>query len=81
LNLSCGEILTHADQPQTGEVTNSRHDGCFPPRLHNTWRQKQGGRAHNRYWLWSKHLMLDMQGALAFIAFIEAMRPREQLVL
>jgi len=70
LDPTCDEIVEFAKDTGYGEVTITKSEYYFGPRLHNTWGEKQGGRVHIDIGCCGYHLMLDKHTAPAFIEFI-----------
>ena len=57
-----------------GTVTVTDSTGYFPPKLHNTWGEKSGGRVHIDIGSGGYHLMLDKHGANNFIEYLKENR-------
>ena len=76
LRPTCDEILAYAEHAGHGIVTFTGAKRYFPPRLHNTWGMKWGGRVHIGLGCCGCHLMLDKHYAPRFIEFIEKARSR-----
>ena len=74
LDPTCEEIVAYGQQASYGEVTFSDSKQYFPPRLHDTWGLKRGGRVHIDMGCSGYHLMLDKHGAAGFIEFIKTRR-------
>jgi len=74
LNPTCIEIDEYAKNAGYGVVTVSESGGYFPPRFHNTWRIKYGGRGHIDIGCCGYHLMLDKKWVKDFIEFIKNKR-------
>jgi len=60
-----------------GTVTQSKSKDYFPPRVHDTWGEKSGGRVHIDLGWNGYHLMLDRTYARVFIEFIQERRKSE----
>jgi len=74
LDLSGEEITAYGQIAGYGEVTWTRQTGYFPPRIHDTWQLKRGGRVHIDIGWDGCHLMLNAESARAFVEFIKARR-------
>ena len=59
-----------------GAETYTNATGYFPPKLHDTWQIKTGGRVHIDIGCCGRHLMLNAQDAEDLIEFIEKYRKR-----
>ena len=79
LNPTCDEIKEYGEPPVYGVVTRTEDQSYFPPRLHNTWGHKQGGRVHIDVGCCGYHLMLDKQWVRGFIEFITDRRTRQEV--
>ena len=74
LTPSCDEIVAYGEQAGYGTVTISKTRDYFPPRVHDTWGEKPGGRVHTAMGCDGYHLMLDKNAAWDFIEFIKMRR-------
>jgi len=74
LQPTCEEIEEYGESANYGEVTITENERYFPPRLHDTWGIKQGGRVHIDMGCKGVHLMLDQYNAIEFINFIKRKR-------
>jgi len=68
------EIVSYAKQASYGEVTYTKDESYFGPKVHNTWGKKQRGRVHIDIGSEGYHLMLDRHASLRFIEFIKKVR-------
>jgi hypothetical protein len=77
LNPTCDEIKEYGEfglNTYSGVVTISQNDMYYPPKIHNTWGLKRGGRVHIDIGCDGYHLMLNKDYARDFIEFIESKR-------
>lgn len=74
LKPTCDEIEEYGKQAEYGEVTRPDNLGYFPPKLHDSWGLKKGGRVHIDVGCRGVHLMLDQYNAFVFIDFIKQKR-------
>ena len=68
------EIEEYGKIASYGAATYTDEEGYFPPRLHDTWGLKSGGRVHIDIGSGGVHLMLDKDEARDFIEFIKTER-------
>jgi len=64
----------YAKQADYGVVTFSESKNYFPPKIHDTWLIKRGGRVHIDIGSGGYHLMLDKIYVWDFIKFIKNRR-------
>lgn len=74
LNPTPSEIEEYAEGAGYGTVTYTDKMGYFPPRLHDTWGIKRGGRVHIDIGSGGYHLMLDKDIVQGFIDSIKENR-------
>jgi hypothetical protein len=74
LNPTAQEIEEYGKNGVYGVVTYTKDRGYFPPRLHNTWGKKSGGRVHIDIGSGGVHLMLDKSVVWDFIEFTKTRR-------
>ena len=76
LNPTPAEIEKYAEDGGGGygTVTVTDSTGYFPPKLHNTWGKKWGGRVHIDMGSGGYHLMLDKHAANNFIEYLKDSR-------
>lgn len=68
------EIEEYGRNAGYGVVTSTSSSKYYPPRLHDTWGKKMGGRVHIDIGSGWTHLMLNKWFARDFIDFIERKR-------
>ncbi|TVM00175.1 MAG: hypothetical protein CV087_15355 [Candidatus Brocadia sp. WS118] len=64
----------YSNKKDYGVVTVSNINGIFPPKIHDTWHKKAGGRVHIDIGCCGYHLMLDKKWVKDFIEFIKNKR-------
>ena len=74
LNPTAEEIEEFGTMVGHGTATITPSTAYFPPKLHNTWGKKSGGRVHIDIGSGGYHLMLDKYAASGFIEFIKEKR-------
>ena len=74
LNPTPEQIEEYGKEWVYGVVTYTEDRGYSPPRLHDTWGLKSGGRVHIDIGSGGVHLMLDKDAAWDFIDFIKNKR-------